>query len=634
MGQQEINKELSAQQLRLFEKHLLSDIRAIEQMESKGLFECDVRRIGAEQEMFLIDSAGRPAPVAMELLERLDDDHFTTELARYNIELNLPPLSFEKKCLTTLESNLRSYIDQARKAAQELGCDIVLIGILPTLNKNDFTLDSMTPRPRYYALNDAIMKIRGAEYEIYLRGTDELYIKHDSVMFEAANTSFQVHFQTSPENFALYYNIAQAVAAPSLSIAANSPVFLGKRLWRESRIPLFQQSVDTRRHPLHLRKSLARVSFGTRWVQQSVTEIFKEDITRFRVMMGARIDENSLDVLQEGGIPKLKALQLHNGTVYRWNRPCYGITDGKPHLRIENRIFPSGPSIVDEVANAAFWFGLISGMAREYGDITRKMNFDDAKTNFIAAARRGLRAQFTWFGGKTIPAPDLIINELIPLAEQGLRQSDIDARDIQRYLGIVRDRVKTGQTGAEWMLNSWAKIRCSRTLHECLATITLAARDRQRGKKPVHEWPLAKPSKKSDWRTHFRRVEQFMSTDIFTVGEDDSIELVLNMMEWRTIRHVPVENHSNELVGVVDYLSLLSLIKNHRQEKDILLQPVKMIMRRNVPTVTPDTSTQEALNIILKHSASCLPVLHDGILVGIITEHDFMRIAGHLVDEE
>ncbi len=634
MGQHDVKKDFDARQLRLFEKHLLNDIRAIEQMESAGLFEGDVRRIGAEQEMFIIDSTGKPAPAAMELLERLDDDHFTTELARFNIELNLPPLSFEADCLSRLEATLRNLISQARKAAHSLNTDIVLIGILPTLSKSDFSLEFMTPKPRYFALNDAIMKLRGREYEIFLRGTDELYIKHDSVMFESANTSFQVHFQTSPEHFAQYYNIAQAVAAPSLSVAANSPVFLGKRLWRESRIPLFQQSIDTRRHPLHLRKSLARVSFGTQWVRQSVTEIFKEDITRFRVMMGTQIDEDSLEVLQAGGIPKLKALQLHNGTVYRWNRPCYGITDGKPHLRIENRIFPAGPSIVDEVANAAFWFGLISGMAREYGDITRRMDFDDAKTNFIAAARRGLRAQFTWFGGKTVPAPDLIINELLPLAEQGLKASGIDSGDISHYLGIIRDRVKTGQTGAEWLLNSWAKMQCARTTHECLATITLAARDRQRGKKPVHEWPLARPAKKSDWRTHFRRVEQFMSTDIFTVGEDDSIELVLNMMEWRTIRHVPVENHSNELVGVVDYLSLLSLIKNHRQEKDILLQPVKMIMRRNVPTVTPDTGTQDALNLILEHGASCLPVLHEGILVGIITEHDFMRIASHLVDED
>ncbi|HSM15182.1 MAG TPA: glutamate-cysteine ligase family protein, partial [Thermoanaerobaculia bacterium] len=368
MGTHEV-KELDLANLRAFTRHLLGDLRAMELMLRDGLFETGVRRIGVEQELFLIDRKFHPAPIVMQMIEKLADPHFTTEVAQFNIEFCSDPLEFGGDCLSRMEKQLRDLTEKTRAAAHELGAQIVMIGILPTIDISDLTLENMTPVPRYYALNDAMRRLRGTDWEFYLKGADELLIRHDSVMVESCNTSFQVHYQVGPEEFAPLYNLTQAVAAPVLAAAVNSPLLFGRRLWRETRIALFQQSVDHRAAGLHLREQAPRVSFGRRWVDDSVLEIFQEDITRFKVLLSAEIDEDSLAVLAQGGVPELKALRLHNGTIYRWTRPCYGLTGGKPHLRIENRILPAGPTLVDEMANAAFWFGLLSGLSKVYPDV-------------------------------------------------------------------------------------------------------------------------------------------------------------------------------------------------------------------------------------------------------------------------
>jgi len=341
MGSHEIQPLHRSEDLRVFMRCLLADLRALEQMLESGMIEAGVRRIGAEQELVFVDDHARPAPVALEVLEDLDDPCFTTELARFNLEFNLDPMSFGGLCLSELEGQLDARLDEARAAAARHGAEPILAGILPTLQKSDLTLDNMTPKPRYKALNDTLTRLRGSAYEFRFTGTDELIIKHDSVMLESCNTSFQVHFQVSAEEFPRFYNAAQAVAGPTLAAAVNSPLLFGRRLWKETRIALFQQALDTRAAGLQLQERRPRVSFGSSWVRRCVTEIFQEDIARFRVLLGRAVDEDPLAVLADGRIPPLTALQLHNGTVYRWTRPCYGITDGKPHLRIENRILPS-----------------------------------------------------------------------------------------------------------------------------------------------------------------------------------------------------------------------------------------------------------------------------------------------------
>lgn len=632
MGEQAVSRNVQAAQIRAFEQHLLKDIRALELMLEKDMFEKDVQRIGAEQELFIINNECRPAPLAVELLKRIDDPHFTTEIARFNLEFNLDPIILSKNCIRELNYNLNSMLAKAREAASAFDAEIILVGILPTLQKADLGLDNMSPKPRYFALNDAMTNLRGRDYELFIRGTDEMYIKHNSVMLEACNTSFQFHLQVTPESFAKFYNIAQAIAAPVLAAAANSPMLFGKRLWHETRIAVFRQAIDTRRLSPHFRKTVPRVSFGNNWIKSSVLEIFQEDIMRFRVLLGAEIDEAPFELLNRGEMPKLKALQIHNSTIYRWNRPCYGITNGKPHLRIENRIFPSGPTVDDEIANATFWLGLLKGIAAEVDDITKYMEFDATKTNFLFAARRGLHAQFSWLKKKTLPAQKLLLQHLLPLAKAGLQEFSINPDDIQYYLGIIENRVKSGQTGAIWQVRSFENSTFQGTTDERLCCLTAAILDNQKQNTPAHTWKLADIRINGDWKKHYQRVEQFMSTDLFTVNEDDTVDLVLSMMKWRRVRHIPVEDSDNKLVGLVTYRSLLRYHQFYADKKEDAPIPISAIMKKNVTTITPNTTSLQAIEKFRQEGVSCLPVIEDDKLVGIVTEHDFMTIAAQFLE--
>ena len=459
MGNQDVLRDSDSGQLRRFIAHLLRDINALEHMLDTGLIESGVHRIGVEQELFLVDAAWHPAPRALDILEQIDDPHYTTELGLFNLEINLDPLVFEGDCLSQLEGQLNRSLATVRAAAHQCGAEVVLSGILPTLRKSDLALTNMTPKPRYRELNTILTQLRGGDYEFQLKGADELSLKHDSVMLEAGCTSFQVHYQVEPAEFPQCYNIAQAMTAPLLAAAANSPLLFGRRLWRETRIPLFQQSVDTRRASTHLRERAPRVSFGQQWVDHSILDLIQEDLARFRVLIGTPSREDSLRLLEQGGLPELQALRLHTGTVYRWNRGCFGIGGGKAHIRIENRVLPAGPSVVDEVANAAFFLGLLRGGQQTYGDIAQKMPFHNAEINFLAAAQRGLDAQFTWLDGQVVLARDLIRQDLLPLARHGLRTAGLNPADIERYLGVIEQRVTVGLTGSSWLLRSLADMQ-------------------------------------------------------------------------------------------------------------------------------------------------------------------------------
>ncbi|MAW73065.1 MAG: hypothetical protein CME11_02275, partial [Gemmatimonadetes bacterium] len=452
-----VTSEIGKGSARAFSKALLKDLQALEKMLENGLIESGVRRFGCEQEMFLVNRAWRPAPVAMEVLERLDGEAFTTELARFNLEMNVEPMILGGACLSTLQESIEELLDMARGAASEEGADVVLAGILPTLGKSDLTLDNISPMPRYYALNESLTRMRGRAYRLQIQGRDELQIEHDSVMLEACNCSCQVHLQVDSTEFAPMYNAAQAMTGPVLAAAVNSPVLFGKRLWAETRIALFRQSIDTRSTSVHLREFSTRVRFGDRWVKESVAELFQEDIAQFRVLLAQETVEDPFEQLAAGDIPRLQALQLHNGTVYRWNRPCYGISEGKPHLRIECRVLPSGPTVLDEVANAAFWIGLVLGAKYEYGDITERLSFDDAKYNFLTASRQGLDAGFRWVDGQSVTAPELILETLLPLARAGL-EAYVDRSEIDKYLGVIHDRVQSRGTGSDWMMRSLSEM--------------------------------------------------------------------------------------------------------------------------------------------------------------------------------
>ena len=560
------------------------------------------------------------------------DPHFTNEIALFNIELNLDPLSFAGDCLSSMERQLDESIARARAVANGLDADIALVGILPTIRKSDLELECMTPKPRYFALNDALKRLRGQSYELKIEGADELNISHDSWLLEACCTSFQVHFQVSASEFANHYNVAQAVTAPVLAAATNSPLLFGRRLWKETRVPLFEQSVDTRNASYHLRERSPRVSFGSRWVRESVLELYEEDIARFRVLLGARTEEDPFEMLSRGLTPQLSALRLYNSTVWRWNRACYGITEGKPHLRVEARALPAGPTVLDEIANAAFFFGLMCGLSAEHEDISKVMQFDHAKANFLAASHLGLDAQFTWIGGKLIPAQELICRHLLPLARSGLESSNISASDIDRYLGVIEERVTSKQTGAQWLLDSMAGLRKGATRDEALSCLTAAMISNQQSGEPVHKWPLAGIADGAACKQCYLRVEEFMTTELFTVHEDEPLDLVANLMDWKRVRHIPVEDEQGRLVGLISCFEVLRHLEKGVTEKTADPVSVSSIMTHGPLTVTPETPTLEAIALMRKEKVDCLPVVMEGRLVGIVSERDFINVAARLLE--
>jgi CBS domain-containing protein/gamma-glutamyl:cysteine ligase YbdK (ATP-grasp superfamily) len=634
MGRHDLPSGFTDDQLRAYMKAILADVHAMERMLDEDRFETGVRRIGAEQEMFLVDRSGRAWNGADAMMQALSHPQFTYELAQFNLECNLKPQVFGGKCLSTMEEELTELLKLARATAHDKGGGIVLCGILPTLRRTDLALSSMVQNPRFLALNNAISQLRGGEFQFRIKGVDEFEMAHDNVMLESCNTSFQVHFQVGPKEFAKLYNTAQAITAPVLSVATNSPVLLGRRLWRETRVALFQQSVDARSAAHQLRGRRPRVNFGDGWVRDSVLEIFREDIARFRVVLASNIDEDPEAVLDRGGVPALTALRLHNGTVYRWNRACYGISDGKPHLRIEARAFPAGPTVADEMATGAFFFGLMAAVSHEFSDVSKVMSFDDAKGNFVAAARLGLHANLTWLHGREYSAQKLVQDVLLPMAREGLEQAKLDQGDIDRYLGIVQERCQRGRTGSRWVLDSLAAMGEKGTKDQRMVALVRAMQARQENGEPVHTWDLADTGEFEGWKESYVQVGQFMTTDLFTVHPEDVVDLAASLMDWRHIRHVPVEDNDGKLIGLVSHRTLLRMVGQGMRGTERTPVAVKDIMIQAPVTVTPATPTLEAIELMRRHRIGSLPVVEEGNrLVGIITERDLIRVAAMLFEK-
>lgn len=636
MGFQKVITADDQSKMMSFVRHLLDDVQAFEYMLENNWFEDDVIRIGAEQEMCLVNNKTfKPATINTEVLARLTDAPWcVTELAKFNLETNLSPREFSGRCLSEMEAENLRYLARIQEVLNDFDASIVLCGILPTLRKHDLDMKNLTPVDRYYALMAAIQKhLLGTSFELRVEGVDELLVKHDSPLLEACNTSFQVHLQVAPKEFVKMYNIAQALAGPMVSIAANSPLVFGRRLWAESRIALFQQSLDTRTTSDHMRERLPRVNFGSGWLRGDITQIYKEDISRFRVLLAGDIDEDSLQMLQEGKAPKLRALQIHNSTVYRWNRPCYGISpNGKPHLRIENRVMPAGPSPVDATANAAFWLGAMVGMSLHYNDITKHLEFDDVRDNFLKAAKFGIDSTFNWINDRKIHAPELILKELIPLAKEGLKHRKVSAPDIKKYLDIIEARARAHKTGARWALRSFTALKGVVTNDEAVSALTSAMIKHQKLNQPVHTWKETSVSDLENWHPSALKVEEFMSTDLFTAQREDLIELVAEIMNWRRIRYIPVENNKGELVGLISSRLLLRHFARVAKSNEQQLTTVKDIMIEKPITATPETSIMEAMRIMQEKKIGCLPVVKGKELIGIITEMDFLRITSRLME--
>jgi len=636
MGEQNVSLLNDREQKAKFLKAILDDVQALEYMLKNDWFETDVQRVGAEQEMVLVDKDYfKPSLVGVEVIENLSQHNWIeTELAKFNIETNLTPRVFEKSAFSKMEKEIRTYLEITQKELDKFNSQIVLTGILPTIRKFDLDIKNLTPKQRYKALMEAIDKqLLGQSYELKLFGIDELIVKHDSPLIEACNTSFQVHLQINPDEFAKMYNISQVLAAPTMAIAANSPLVFGKRLWHESRIALFQQALDTRSSHDHLRERSPRVRFGNDWIKNSILEIYKDDIARFRVLLSADVSENSLEKISNGETPKLMALNVHNSTVYRWNRACYGISDnGKPHLRIENRVLPAGPTVLDEMANAVFWLGAMIGMAAEVDDIRDHISFADARDNFGKAAKFGIDTKLTWFNDKKISPTRLALDELIPLARKGLEIKKVDKKDIDRYLGVIEQRAIKHMNGARWQLKSYTKLREKGTEDQALSTLTAAMIKNQNKNIPVSEWEMPKYKALDKYKPSKLLVSEFMQTDLFTVHDDDIIEFVADLMDWRKTNFALVEDEKGKLVGVVTMKKVLSYLvknKNFKKENEFLL--VKDIMIKDPVTISQDEDIEKAVKLIIENEIENLPVVKNGELIGVITIADFLKVSSNLL---
>ncbi len=626
MGDHNVSGFQDSDEKRQFTKCLLSDIKALEQMLKNKVFEEDTLRIGAEQELALVGLDWMPALTYDKILNELNDPNFTTELARFNLEINLDPFEFKGNALSQLQKQLEEKLNNAKKIAAKYDTRILLTGILPTITWDHLNFDFMTPNPRYKLLNNLIKGNRNADFEIHINGMDELVASHPNILFEACNTSFQVHLQIKPDEYVERYNWAQAIAGPVLAATANSPLLMGRRLWRETRIAIFQQSIDMRNTNYLKREVLPRVSFGQDWLHHSVAELYIDSITRFKTLFASETNEDSLKILRDGEIPKLKALCMHNGTVYMWNRPCYGVSpNGKPHLRIENRYIASGPTVIDEIANTAFWLGLMMGMPEEYKEINKKMEFESVRFNFYKAARLGLDAKIKWMG-KTISAKDILRTKFIPWAYEGLKKMKIDQADIDRLLSIIVVRVRDKLNGARWTQRNFTTLlhHSNSTRAEASVGITRALHKYESTGEPVHNWPDLELDH-SDGHKHFYLVEQIMKSDIPTVQEDDLLELAINIMVWRNVRYIMVDNNKNRLVGIIASSKLVKLLKEG-WNNDLTVQDV---MVKKLITVTPETGTGEAIRIMTEKNIGCLPVVSNHRLMGLVTEREIVQ-ATHL----
>jgi hypothetical protein len=454
-------------------------------------FEFERPLTGMEIELNLIDENADPAMRNAEVLGAIADPDFQTELGQFNVEINVPPRRLAGDENADLESSLRASLNNAEQHARTVGAHMVMIGILPTLRREHLTMDALSANPRYKLLNEQIFAARGEDLDIRIDGIDRLAVTTDTIAPEAACTSTQFHLQVSPAEFANYWNAAQVVAGVQVALGANSPLLFGRELWRETRIPLFEQATDTRSEEIRAQGVRPRVWFGERWIT-SVFDLFEENVRYFPALLPICDDADPEQILESGDTPELSELRLHNGTVYRWNRPIYAVVRGRPHLRVENRVLPAGPTVVDTIANAGFYYGLVRALAQAERPVWTQMSFSAAEENFHNGARHGIAASTFWPGLGYVPVTELVLRRLLPMAHEGLDLWGVSPGERDRLLGIIEQRCLTGRNGAQWQVDTLHILESEGhdrqdALHEMLRRYLPAMHENV----PVHEWPSA-----------------------------------------------------------------------------------------------------------------------------------------------
>jgi hypothetical protein len=452
-------------------------------------FDTEPLQIGLEIEVNLVDSSGMPSMKNTEVLGVIADPVWASELGQFNLEINVPPLPLSGDALARLERGILASLVHAEDRARQAHCHLALIGILPTLRESDVGGHAMSAIPRYRLLNEQIIAARGEEMRIAIDGRERLLTHVDTITPEAACTSVQCHLQVSPEAFASYWNAAQAVAGVQVAVAANSPSLFGRELWRETRLILFEQATDTRPVELKEQGVRPRVWFGERWIT-SVFDLFEENLRYFPALLPLCDDEDPAAALDGGRAPHLSELTLHNGTIYRWNRPVYAAVDGMPQLRLENRVLPAGPTVADIIANAAFYSGLVRALAEAERPVWSQMSFAAAADNLAEGARLGIDSRLYWPGLGVVPVTELVLRRLLPLAAEGLRRWGVDSGDAERLLGVIEQRCLRGRTGATWQSEAVRALtdRGHADRHEALRLMTQEYIERMTTNEPVHCW--------------------------------------------------------------------------------------------------------------------------------------------------
>jgi gamma-glutamyl:cysteine ligase YbdK (ATP-grasp superfamily) len=470
---------------------LQRSLEVFAQMLREGMFEDGASQVGLEIELNLVDKHAAPSMRNADVLAAIADSAWTTELGQFNIEVDIPPRGFAGGVLADLEAEISASLHAADAKARDNGSRLVLIGILPTLAGQDVHGGIMSPSERYRLLNEQIFAARGEDMHIAIYGAEVLVTSTDSAAPEAACTSVQLHVQVSPAAFAAYWNAAQAIAGVQVALAANSPFLFGKQLWHETRITLFEQATDTRPVELQQQGVRPRVWFGERWTT-SVFDLFEENIRYFPALLPICEDEDPMAVLKRGAVPQLAEMSLHNGTIWRWNRPVYAVVEGRAHLRVENRVLPAGPTVADVMANAAFYYGLVRVLAEAQRPVWSQMTFATAGENLIVAAHNGLEANLYWPGFGEIPAAELVLRRLLPLAREGLGRWGVNPVHADRLLGIIEQRCITGQTGATWQIAATAALteRARGDRREALRLMTQNYIEHMHTNQPVHTWPV------------------------------------------------------------------------------------------------------------------------------------------------
>ncbi|MFJ4675084.1 MULTISPECIES: glutamate--cysteine ligase [unclassified Kitasatospora] len=499
MGEKVVATRAELADRQLYRRKLQSCLDVLGRMLREERFDRPKAMMGLEIELNLADDRGLPVLGNERVLEAISSPDFQTELGRFNIEVNVAPRRLGGHVFEDLREELDTGLRYADRRAADAGARIVMVGILPTLGLEHAGLDAMSRNNRYSLLSDQIMAARGEDIALDIDGVERLAVDSVSMVAEAAATSLQLHLQVTPARFASVWNAAQAICGAQLALGANSPFLFGRELWRETRPVLFQQACDTRSAELKAQGVRPITWFGERWVD-SALDLFAENLRYFPALLPICDDEDPVKVLASGGVPRLGEMRLHNGTVYRWNRPVYDVSDGVAHLRVENRCLPAGPTVVDTLANAAFYYGLVRALAEQPRPIWTRLPFERADQNFQNGARHGIDAVQWWprsgrgaRGGVELPATDLVLNELLPLAHQGLDEWGIEPRDRDRYLGIIEQRCLRRTNGAAWQAATVHRLREHHGLgpNEAIAAMTRRYIECMRTGEPVHTWPVA-----------------------------------------------------------------------------------------------------------------------------------------------